>query len=247
MGSQFGETGLASACAQVPPRPTVPQLIPNVTIGPVDPACQRVPDTDDDSVFDYQDNCHRFFNPMQTDTDKDSGEPPYEPVPVTVRDPVTGGDACDTDDDNDAKLDIEDNCPKVVNADQKDADNDGLGDLCDPQDDRPNPAARPRPKLKLAKLPRRVQRAEINAGLSVGASCSAPCALRAELRHGKKLLGRRLGGLGAKGSTFLFVKLTKSANKQLAKRGRLSAKVVVVATDDIGRRDTASRRVTLTR
>jgi hypothetical protein len=41
--------GVATACAQVPSVPT--EAIP--TIGPVDPACSRVPDTDNDGVFDY--------------------------------------------------------------------------------------------------------------------------------------------------------------------------------------------------
>ena len=45
------------------------------------------------------------------------------------------GDLCDTDDDNDGVLDIDDNCPLVANADQADADGDGDGDVCDADDD----------------------------------------------------------------------------------------------------------------
>src|SRR5438128_2196031 len=75
-----------AACAQTVPTVPVP------TLGPVDPTCQRIPDTDNDGVLDYKDNCQRVYNPSQVDTDNDAGPPPYEPVPVTYRDPMTGGD-----------------------------------------------------------------------------------------------------------------------------------------------------------
>ena len=41
----------------------------------------------------------------------------------------------DPDADGDGVLDASDNCPTVPNADQADADSDGLGDPCDPDDD----------------------------------------------------------------------------------------------------------------
>ena len=47
---------------------------------------------------------------------------------------MTGGDACDTDDDGDTVLDVADNCSLQSNPLQEDLDSDGLGDLCD--DDR---------------------------------------------------------------------------------------------------------------
>ena len=57
---------------------------------------------------------------------------------------VTGGvdtdedgspDVCDSDDDNDGALDVNDNCPLVSNANQLDTDNDGSGNACDSDDD----------------------------------------------------------------------------------------------------------------
>jgi gliding motility-associated-like protein len=44
-------------------------------------------------------------------------------------------DNCDTDDDNDGILDVNDNCPLQANTNQADNDNDGLGDACDNDDD----------------------------------------------------------------------------------------------------------------
>ena len=44
-------------------------------------------------------------------------------------------DNCDTDDDNDGILDVNDNCPLQANANQADNDNDGIGNACDNDDD----------------------------------------------------------------------------------------------------------------
>lgn len=93
-------------------------------------------DTDEDGVHDTTDNCPTTSNSNQLNTDSD-----------------TQGNACDTDDDNDGTLDINDafptdvnetsdtdsdtigdnsdNCPAISNPDQSDSDNNGIGDACD--------------------------------------------------------------------------------------------------------------------
>ena len=76
------------------------------------------PDTDEDGLFDDEDNCPEIANEDQADFDVDGL-----------------GDVCDDDDDNDSVIDIEDNCPKIVNEDQTDFDADGFGDICDDDDD----------------------------------------------------------------------------------------------------------------
>lgn len=212
--TDFVGGGVATACAQAPTVPT--QAIP--TVGPVDPACSRVPDTDNDRVFDYEDNCNGYFNPSQRDTDGDEGPKPYEPIDTKTnpRDPMTGGDTCDVDDDGDLVQDLEDNCQKIVNKDQKDSDRDGIGDPCDeettieeradaspppsPVQPAPSgsdaPAAAPgpvaRPALTVLRLPKRLRVDELRSGLPVAVRCSAACVVAGELRTADARAARRM-------------------------------------------------------
>jgi hypothetical protein len=251
-GEGFG--GVATACAQTVPT----QIIP--TLGPLDPTCSRAPDTDQDGVLDFQDNCQGTFNPRQDDTDHDSGDPPYQPINIFPRDPVTGGDGCDTDDDGDGVVDVNDNCSKKVNRDQADRDGDGVGDICDPN---PNVAAfsggTAGPlRLTISSLHSVQHLPEIRAGVTVPVRCSHQCSISGrltvdartarKLRMGKTtLLGRGFAGLDSTGSTFVFVKLTKSAMSHIQRRGSVKATLRLTVTDDGGHRKVVTRRLTIKR
>ena len=54
---------------------------------------------------------------------------------LTDTDGDTVVDACDDDDDNDTRLDVNDNCPLVANPSQANFDGDALGDACDNEKD----------------------------------------------------------------------------------------------------------------
>lgn len=92
------------------------------------------PDTDGDGVFDAQD---AFPNNAAAAVDSDGdGMPdawlpgnPYGCVPTA---PTCNGLTLDTDNDNDGVPDVSDNCPLAPNPNQKDYNNNGAGDACDP-------------------------------------------------------------------------------------------------------------------
>jgi hypothetical protein len=120
-------------------------------------------DTDNDGVSDGSgtgpsgaltpdDNCPRTPNADQTNTDGDAAEPLDAVVGMVTK----GGNACDTDADNDGIADKSlvsidasgqlvfqdipntpngDNCPLTFNPDQLNSDGDQLGDACDPDVD----------------------------------------------------------------------------------------------------------------
>ncbi|MHA7627905.1 amidohydrolase family protein [Corallococcus sp. M7] len=94
-------------------------------------------DADADGIEDPVDNCPTIFNPVrpmdngrQLDTDGDGVGDACDPCPLEA-----GTTACQAfrgeDDDHDGVATWKDNCPFVANADQKDTDGDGKGDMCD--------------------------------------------------------------------------------------------------------------------
>ena len=236
---------LARATSTPPPVPTIP------TIGPVDPKCGANADQDVDGWYDFEDNCPTYFNPDQADLDEDSGPYPYPPPRVSTRDPSTGGDVCDTDDDSDGLLDVNDNCPRKANTDQADRDHDGLGDACDPQPDAAAAGSAgftPLGKLSVAlELPRSERLDEIRAGVAVGVRCTAACSLRGELRLRHKTVARAGGGLTSAGRTFLFLRLSRATLSRLAHSGGGAAKVDVTASDARGHSTAAHRSLRLVR
>ncbi|RKH06745.1 amidohydrolase family protein [Corallococcus carmarthensis] len=94
-------------------------------------------DADADGIPDASDICPTIFNPVrpmdngrQLDTDGDGVGDACDPCPLEA-----GTTACvafrGDDDDHDGVATWKDNCPFVANADQKDTDADGKGDVCD--------------------------------------------------------------------------------------------------------------------
>jgi hypothetical protein len=95
-------------------------------------------EVDHDGVADTVDNCVGWYNPDQTDLDGDGlgddcdtdrdGDGYADTQDVYPDDPTRH---LDDDRDDDGVVDTDDNCVAVANADQADADGDGIGDVCD--------------------------------------------------------------------------------------------------------------------
>ena len=75
-------------------------------------------DTDNDGIYDSNDNCPLVENSDQLDSNNDGI-----------------GDVCSDDTDLDGILDLLDNCPLTSNSNQEDENNDGIGDACSDLDD----------------------------------------------------------------------------------------------------------------
>ena len=109
---------------------------------PLDP----LDDEDEDGVCGDEDVCPGYDDSIDADGD---GQPwGCDPCPLDNPDDSDGDEICDSDDlcihdpfndsDGDGVCGDIDNCPDDPNEDQLDVDEDGIGDECDPEDDRPD-------------------------------------------------------------------------------------------------------------
>lgn len=103
-------------------------------------------DEDEDGVCGDEDACPGYDDSIDADGD---GQPwGCDPCPLDNPDDTDGDEICDSDDlcwldplndeDDDGYCGDIDNCPETPNEDQADLDEDGIGDACDPEDDRPD-------------------------------------------------------------------------------------------------------------
>lgn len=111
-------------------------------------------DIDNDGWLNDEDNCPRTHQVDQLNNDNDTYVP-KDRLAYETDEPNKGGDVCDIDDDNDGVLDngdgtdvigdnpctsgtiagCDDNCQFKENFNQVDTDDDGIGNVCDPDID----------------------------------------------------------------------------------------------------------------
>ena len=87
-------------------------------------------DTDGDGIDDEADACPTAYDPLQRDHDGDGLGDVCDACPLAAD--MTECTHTPGDIDGDGYATEIDNCPWLYNADQSDADEDGLGDVCDP-------------------------------------------------------------------------------------------------------------------
>ena len=241
-------------------------------------------DYDHDGYKNWADNCPDNYNPKQQDNDQDTDPPlaeqpaphpstgpvivyPYTPPPPpgagppadtpTEMPPTEGGDSCDVDDDNDGVTDNpkRDNCPKHANADQKDSDFDGKGDVCDDQNGTPSatsagavdPNDKVAPKASVS-APRKVRFASIGRRtLAIKVRCSEACSLDGRLMVKRRAVARGAAQVAAKGQTWVFLKFSKGTLARLKRKGRVGATFMLAAKDSNGNRVAVQKRLTLRR
>ncbi len=100
-------------------------------------------DSDEDGLYNFEDNCPFDYNSLQEDADSDDVGDLCDnciDIPNTDQGDIDDddiGDICDPDADGDGYLNEPDNCPFVYDPLQENSDADSVGDACDncPDDD----------------------------------------------------------------------------------------------------------------
>lgn len=181
-----------------------------------------------------------------------------------------GGDECDLDDDNDGVYDKRkagkpgpDNCRKAKNEDQKDSDNDGVGDVCDPNN-TPGTAGAVADltpaKIAVPKVSK-MRFADTGLGLPIKVRCSKACSVVAELALDRKsakrvklpkgatrlVFGRGTSELTGKGTTYVIVRIPRKTMANLERRLKTVRPLLTVSTTGDGAKKVAERRLLIRR